>query len=49
MQASTDVANAGMRHALEKAGFVFEGTMEAYMPTAEGRTDYALYALTRLA
>jgi RimJ/RimL family protein N-acetyltransferase len=49
VQASTDVANAGMRRALEKAGFALEGTMEAYMPAAEGRTDYALYALTRLA
>ena len=49
VQASTDVANAGMRRALEKAGFAFEGTMRAYMPTGAGRADYALYALTRLA
>jgi RimJ/RimL family protein N-acetyltransferase len=49
VQASTDVANAGMRRALEKAGFAFEGTMQGYMPAGEGRADYALYALTRLA
>jgi RimJ/RimL family protein N-acetyltransferase len=44
VQASTDVRNAAMRRALEKAGFALEGTMRGFMPDGEGRADYALYA-----
>jgi RimJ/RimL family protein N-acetyltransferase len=46
VQASTDVDNAAMRRALEKAGFRLEGTLRRYMPAGDGRTDYALYAVT---
>jgi RimJ/RimL family protein N-acetyltransferase len=46
VQASTDVANAAMRTALERAGFAFEGTLRGFMPNGNGRSDYALYALT---
>jgi RimJ/RimL family protein N-acetyltransferase len=45
VQASTDVDNVAMRRALERAGFAFEGVLRAFMPTADGRADYALYAL----
>jgi RimJ/RimL family protein N-acetyltransferase len=47
VQASTALGNAPMRRVLEKTGFAYEGTMRAFMPTAGGRDDYALYALTR--
>ena len=46
VQASTDVSNAGMRRALEKAGFSLEGVLRGFMPDGGGRADYALYALT---
>ncbi len=46
VQVSTDVANTGMRRVLEKAGFVFEGTLRGFMPDGERRADYALYAMT---
>ena len=46
VQASTDVGNAAMRGALEKAGFRLEGTLRGFMPDGAGRTDGALYGLT---
>jgi RimJ/RimL family protein N-acetyltransferase len=48
VQASTDVGNAAMRGALEKAGFQLEGTLRGYMPDGSGRTDGVLYALTAI-
>jgi RimJ/RimL family protein N-acetyltransferase len=45
VQASTDVGNAAMRGALERAGFRHEGTLRGYMPDGDGRTDGVLYAL----
>ena len=47
VQASTALDNVAMRRALERAGFALEGTLRGFMPAAEGRDDYALYALTR--
>ena len=47
VQASTAVDNTAMRRVLEKVGFAYEGTLRAFMPTAEGRDDYAMYGLTR--
>ena len=49
VQGSTDVRNTAMRRVLEKLGYVYEGTLRAFMPAAadEARDDYALYAVTR--
>jgi RimJ/RimL family protein N-acetyltransferase len=47
VQASTSVSNVPMRRVFERLGFVHEGTMRGFMPTADGRDDYALYAVTR--
>jgi len=47
VQASTASGNAAMRRVLQKLGFTEEGTLRAFMPAAEGREDYVLYALTR--
>lgn len=47
VQASTARSNEAMRRCLEKAGFVFEGTMREFMPGAGGRVDYDLYAFTK--
>lgn len=47
VQASTDMSNASMRRVFEKLGWRFEGTLHAFMPTRDGRADYALYSLTR--
>ncbi len=47
VQASTAVSNHAMRRCLEKAGFVYEGTMKDFMPGDGGRVDYRLYAVTR--
>ena len=46
VQASTDISNTAMRRALERAGFVYEGTMRRFMPDGDERADYALYART---
>jgi RimJ/RimL family protein N-acetyltransferase len=48
VQLGTDVANAPMRRAAEKAGFRFEGVMRGYwaMPD-EPVKDFALYGRTR--
>jgi RimJ/RimL family protein N-acetyltransferase len=47
VQASTAAGNTAMRRVLEKLGFVYEGTLRAFMPAAEGRDDYVMYAVTR--
>jgi RimJ/RimL family protein N-acetyltransferase len=47
VQAGTAVDNASMRRVLERLGFACEGVMRAFMPENSGRTDYALYALTK--
>ena len=47
VQASTAADNTGMRRVLEKLGFVYEGTLRAFMPADDGREDYVLYAVTR--
>jgi len=47
VQASTAEDNAAMRRVLEKLGFACEGVMRAFMPAADARADYALYAVTR--
>jgi RimJ/RimL family protein N-acetyltransferase len=47
VQATTDVRNAPMRRVLEKLGFEEEGVLRAFMPDADGRADYVLYAITR--
>jgi RimJ/RimL family protein N-acetyltransferase len=46
VQASTAVWNGPMRAVLRRLGFVEEGILQAFMPTAEGRDDYVLYAVT---
>jgi RimJ/RimL family protein N-acetyltransferase len=47
VQAGTAADNLAMRRVLERLGFTFEGVMRAFMPEGEGRTDFALYALTK--
>jgi RimJ/RimL family protein N-acetyltransferase len=47
VQATTSVDNGAMRRVLEKIGFRHEGTLRSFMQGAEGRDDYALYAITR--
>jgi RimJ/RimL family protein N-acetyltransferase len=51
VQAGTAADNLAMRRVLERLGFTCEGVMRAFMPApaASGRTDFALYALTRVA
>jgi len=46
VQASTAVDNHAMRRVLERLEFSCEGVMRAFMPTPDGRTDFALYAVT---
>lgn len=43
IQASTAVSNAAMRRVFEKLGFAFEGVLRGFMPSEDGREDYALY------
>jgi RimJ/RimL family protein N-acetyltransferase len=44
---STDVENAAMRRAAEKAGFSLEGIMRGFWQTADGSArDYVLYGRT---
>ena len=44
VQLGTDVDNAAMRRAAEKAGFAFEGVMRGFWPVPGGPPkDYALY------
>ncbi len=49
VQLSTDVMNAAMRGAAERAGFQFEGVMRSYISPGEREPahDYALYGRTR--
>ena len=49
VQLSTDVTNAAMRGAAERAGFRFEGVMRSYISPREDEPahDYALYGRTR--
>lgn len=47
VQAGTAVGNLAMRRVLERLGFACEGVMRAFMPEGAGRTDYALYAMTK--
>jgi RimJ/RimL family protein N-acetyltransferase len=47
VQLGTDLENVSMRRVAERLGFVFEGTMRAFMPAPDGPRDYALYAITR--
>lgn len=45
---STDVDNAAMRRAAEKAGFSLEGIMRGFWQVADGHArDYVLYGRTR--
>ena len=48
VQLTTDLDNAAMRRAAERAGFGYEGVMRAFMPSPDGLRDYALYAMTAL-
>jgi RimJ/RimL family protein N-acetyltransferase len=49
VQLSTDVTNAAMCGAAERAGFLFEGVMRSYVAPREDEPahDYALYGRTR--
>jgi RimJ/RimL family protein N-acetyltransferase len=48
VQLGTDVGNAAMRRAAEKAGFRYEGVMRSFWQVPGGTPrDYALYARTR--
>ena len=49
VQLSTEVTNAAMRGAAERAGFRFEGVMRSYIAPREDEPahDYALYGRTR--
>ena len=46
VQGATAVDNQPMRRVFEKLGYTYEGTLRSFMPDGDGRTDYALYALT---
>lgn len=47
VQATTAVTNGPMRRVLERLGFVEEGVLRAFMPSADqGREDYVMYAVT---
>ncbi|MDP9330955.1 MAG: GNAT family N-acetyltransferase [Actinomycetota bacterium] len=47
VQLTTGLDNAAMRRVAERLGFAFEGVMRGSMPTPDGFTDQALYAITR--
>lgn len=47
VQASTEVTNLPMRRVFEKLGWEHEGTLRHFMPARDGRSDYALYAVTQ--
>ena len=46
VQLGTDLENVAMRRVSERLGFVFEGTMRAFMPSPDGPRNYAMYAMT---
>ena len=46
IELTTDVDNAAMRGAAERAGFALEGVLRAFMPAASARRDYCMYAIT---
>ncbi len=47
VQATTDVANTGMRALSDRCGLGFEGVLRSFMPSTDGPKDYAMYAITR--
>jgi|Deesub1362B_J571_1020462.scaffolds.fasta_scaffold00654_6 diamine N-acetyltransferase len=47
IQATTDVKNVASQRALEKAGFVKEGTMRKYFYAKGNYTDHFLYSILR--
>jgi RimJ/RimL family protein N-acetyltransferase len=47
VQGSTDLDNAPMRATFRSAGYVEEGVLRWFMPSADGRRDYVQYAITR--
>jgi RimJ/RimL family protein N-acetyltransferase len=47
VQLTTEVSNAAMKGAAERAGFTREGVLRGFMPAEDGRRDYALYGITR--
>jgi RimJ/RimL family protein N-acetyltransferase len=47
VQLSTDVDNAAMRRAAEKAGFTFEGVLRGFWRQDDGLHDYAMYGRSR--
>ena len=46
VQASTWVGNTAMRRVFLKLGFTEEGVLRSFMPSARGRDDYVMYAIT---
>jgi RimJ/RimL family protein N-acetyltransferase len=46
VQISTEVENAAMRRAAEKAGFTFEGILRGFWREPDGVRDYAMYGRT---
>src|SRR5207249_9409298 len=44
---TTDIENGAMRAVAERLGFRMEGVLRSFMPTGDGRRDYAMYAVTR--
>ena len=44
---TTDLDNAAMRTVAERCGFRFEGVLRSFMPSRDGRRDYAMYAITK--
>jgi [ribosomal protein S5]-alanine N-acetyltransferase len=47
VELTTDVDNGAMRAVAERLGFRLEGVLRSFMPTMNGRRDYAMYAMTR--
>jgi RimJ/RimL family protein N-acetyltransferase len=47
VQLTTDLDNHAMRGVAERLGFVNEGTLRAFMPSAGGPRDYLMYGMTR--
>ena len=46
VQASTWVGTTAMRRVFLKLGFTEEGVLRSFMPSARGRDDYVMYAIT---